>query len=77
MAYAVALLIGLIAGLRTMTAPAAVAWAAQLGWLHLEDTWLAFLGYRWTAWVLTVLAMVELITDQLPSTPSRTASSRV
>ena len=72
MAYLVALLIGVIAGLRTMAAPAAVAWAAQLGWLHLEDTWLAFLGYRWTAWVLTVLAIIELITDQLPSTPSRT-----
>ena len=71
MVYLSSLLIGIVAGLRTMTAPAAVAWAAQLGWLHLDDTWLAFLGYRWTPWALTVLAIVELITDQLPSTPSR------
>ncbi len=67
-----ALLIGVVAGLRTMTAPAAVSWAAHLGWLHLDGSWLAFLGYAWTAWILTLLALVELVTDQLPSTASRT-----
>jgi uncharacterized membrane protein len=67
-----ALLIGVVAGLRTMTAPAAISWAAHLGWLHLGGSWLAFLGYAWTPWILTLLALVELVTDQLPSTPSRT-----
>jgi uncharacterized membrane protein len=67
-----ALLIGVVAGLRTMTAPAAVSWAAHLGWLDLGGTWLAFLGYAWTPWIMSVLALVELVTDQLPSTPSRT-----
>ncbi len=71
-AYLLALFIGVVAGLRAMTAPAAVSWAAHLGWLRLDDTWLAFLGYAWTPWILTVLAIVELVTDQLPSTPSRT-----
>ena len=66
-----ALLIGIIAGLRAMTAPAAISWAAHLGWLHLGGSWLAFLGYAFTPWIFTVLAIVELITDQLPSTPSR------
>ncbi|WP_275790365.1 DUF4126 family protein [Pararhizobium gei] len=66
-----ALLIGIVAGLRAMTAPAAVAWAASLGWLDISQTPLAFMGYRWTPWILTVLAVGELITDQLPSTPSR------
>ena len=66
-----ALLIGVVAGLRTMTAPAAVSWAAYLGRLDLGETPLAFLGYAWTPYVLTVLAAVELVTDQLPSTPSR------
>src|SRR6266851_7157277 len=70
--YLLALFIGVVAGLRAMTAPAAVSWAAHLGWLRLHDTWLAFLGYAWTPWILTVLAIVELVTDQLPSTPSRT-----
>lgn len=66
-----ALLIGVVAGLRAMTAPAAIAWAASLGWIDISQTPLAFMGYRWTPWILTVLAIGELITDQLPSTPSR------
>jgi len=66
-----AFLIGIIAGLRAMTAPAAVAWAAALGWFDVSQTPLAFMGYRWAPWVFTLLAVVELITDQLPSTPSR------
>jgi uncharacterized membrane protein len=69
--YISALLIGIVAGLRAMTAPAAVSWAASYGLLSLDGTWLAFLGYRLTPWILTLLAIVELITDQLPSTPSR------
>jgi uncharacterized membrane protein len=69
--YILALLIGVIAGLRTMTAPAAVSWAAALGWLNLQDTWLAFLGFRFTPYIFTVLALAELVTDQLPQTPSR------
>jgi uncharacterized membrane protein len=70
--YLLALLIGIIAGLRAMTAPAAVAWAAHLGWLDLGGSWLAFLGSAWARWILTLLALVELVTDQLPATPSRT-----
>jgi uncharacterized membrane protein len=66
-----AFLIGIIAGLRAMTAPAAVAWGAALGWFDVSQSQLAFMGYRWTSWVFTLLAVVELITDQLPSTPSR------
>ena len=67
-----AVLIGIIAGLRAMTAPAAVSWAARLGWLNLAPTSLAFLGYAFTPWIFTALALVELVTDQLPTTPSRT-----
>lgn len=66
-----ALLIGVVAGLRAMTAPAAVAWAAHLGWLPLAGTPLAFLGHPAAPWVLGALALVELVTDQLPKTPSR------
>ncbi len=54
-----------------MTAPAAAAWAAHLGWFDLSGTPLAFMGYRWTSWIFTALALVELVTDQLPNTPSR------
>lgn len=70
--YLLALLIGIVAGLRAMAAPALVSWAAHLGWLDLSGSWLGFLGNAWVRWILTVLALVELVTDQLPSTPSRT-----
>ena len=70
--YLLALLIGIVAGLRAMTAPAAVAWAAHLGWLKLGESWLSFFESVWARWILTLLALGELITDQLPSTPSRT-----
>src|ERR1700680_3356487 len=69
--YILAFLIGVVVGLRCMTAPAAVSWAARLGWLHLENTWLAFLGYAATPYIVTALAIGELIADQLPKTPSR------
>lgn len=54
-----------------MMAPAAVSWAAYLGWLNLTGTWLAFLGSIWAVLILSLLAIVELVTDQLPATPSR------
>lgn len=73
MVYLLALLIGVVAGLRAMTAPALVSWAAHLGWLNLGGTWLAFFGSIWARGIFTLLALVELVTDQLPSTPSRTA----
>ena len=66
------LLIGVIAGLRAMTAPAAISLAARAGRLDLATTRLAFLGYAYTPWIFAVLALVELVTDQLPTTPSRT-----
>lgn len=54
-----------------MTAPAAVSWAAYLGYLGLAGTWLSFMGSIWAVIIFTILALVELVTDQLPSTPSR------
>jgi uncharacterized membrane protein len=72
-AHLFAFLIGVIAGLRSLTAPAAVSWAARLGWLHVENTWLAFLGFAATPYIFSVLAIGELIADKLPNTPSRKA----
>jgi uncharacterized membrane protein len=66
-----ALLIGVIAGLRALTAPAVVAWAGALGWINLDATWAEWMAHPITVTVLTVLAVGELVTDQLPSTPSR------
>lgn len=66
-----ALLIGVIAGLRALTPPAAVAWAAMLDWINLDGTWASWVGHPITVAVLSILLVVELITDQLPKTPSR------
>jgi len=71
--YVAAFLIGVVTGLRSMTAPAAVSWGARLGWLHLENTSLAFLGFAATPYIVSLLAIGELIADKLPKTPSRKA----
>lgn len=68
-----ALLIGVIAGLRSLTAPAVVSWAALLGWINLHGTWANWVGNLITVVVLTVLAIAELVNDKLPKTPPRTA----
>lgn len=65
--------IGVVAGLRSLTAPAVVAWAAHIGWINLHGSPLAFMASTWAVGVFTVLALGELVADQLPSTPSRTA----
>jgi uncharacterized membrane protein len=71
MVYLLAVLIGVVAGLRSMTAPAAVSWAARCGGLHLQGTPPAFMGAAATPWVITVAALLELVADQLPRMPSR------
>ena len=70
--FLLALLVGFIAGLRAFMAPLLVSWLAHLGWVELGGSWLAFFGFAWSRWVFLALALGELITDQLPSTPSRT-----
>ena len=69
--FVLAFLIGVIAGLRAMTAPAVVSWAARLGWLRLEGTPLAFFGFAATPYIWSALAIGELINDKLPKTGSR------
>ena len=73
-ALSLALGIGIVAGLRSLSAPAVVAWAAHVGWISLHSSPLAFIGTKWAVGIFTVLALVELILDQLPGTPARTAA---
>jgi len=67
-----AFVIGLVAGLRTMTAPAVVAWAVHLGWINLAGSHLAFMGSLWVAVLFSFCALAEYVIDQLPSTSART-----
>ena len=67
-----AFLIGLFAGLRSLTPPAAVAWAVYLGWIILARP-LSLIGSLPAVIILSLLAITEIIFDKLPNTPSRTA----
>ena len=64
--------IGVIAGLRSLTAPALVSWAAHLGWLDLSGSRLSFAGSRSAITILSLLALGELVADKMPKTPKRT-----
>ena len=72
MTLLLAFVIGLFAGLRSLTPPAAVAWAVYLGWLMLARP-LSLIGSLPAVIILSLLALTELIFDKLPNTPSRTA----
>jgi uncharacterized membrane protein len=65
-------LAGLFTGLRSLTPPAVTAWAGRVGWLKLRSP-LSWLGTTPAAIIFTVLAIIELVNDKLPKTPSRTA----
>jgi uncharacterized membrane protein len=67
-------LIGVVAGLRALTAPAVTSWGAHLGRLNLAGTALAFLGSIITAIIFTLLAIAEIVNDKRPSTPNRTSA---
>jgi uncharacterized membrane protein len=69
----VAIGIGIVAGLRSLLAPAVVVWAAQLGWLNLQGSPLAFMGSTIAVVIFSIFAIGELVADKLPKTPKRTA----
>jgi uncharacterized membrane protein len=71
--WLLAFLIGVVAGLRSLTAPAVLAWAAHHNWLNVHNTPLSFMASTAAMIIFVLLAVGELIADQLPSTPSRTA----
>ncbi len=68
---ALAFLIGIIAGLRALMAPAIVCWGAGLGWFSLAGTPLNFMSHAVTRWIFTIAEIGELINDKLPQTASR------
>ncbi len=72
MILALAFLLGAVAGLRSMTAPAVVAWAAHVGPLQLEGTPLALLASASARYLLLAAMIGELVADKLPFTPNRT-----
>jgi uncharacterized membrane protein len=70
--FLLAIGIGIVAGLRSLTAPAVIAWAAHLGWLNLHGSPLGFMGSMIAVAIFSLLAIGELVADKLPMTPNRT-----
>jgi uncharacterized membrane protein len=66
-------LLGVVTGMRSMTAMAVLCWFAYRGDLPLDGTWAAWAGKLITAIIFTVLALGEFVADKLPKTPNRTA----
>src|ERR1700723_3858071 len=67
----VALVLGIVSGLRAMTSPAVTSWAARMGLFAVFGTPMAFMGFKYMPIIFTLLAIGELINDKLPNTPSR------
>lgn len=68
-----ALLIGVVSGMRSLTAPAAVSVAAYFGYLSLTGSALGWVASASAAVIFTVLALGELVGDKLPRVGSRKA----
>ncbi len=66
-----AFVLGVVCGLRSMVGLAAASWAANRQQIPLQGTWLSFLGFRYTPYITSLLAVGEVINDKLPKTPSR------
>lgn len=72
--FALAAGIGIVAGLRCLTAPAVVGWAAHLGRLDLHDSRLAFMGSAVVVAIVSLLAIGEYVGDLMPNAPNRTSA---
>ena len=68
---ALAFAIGVVAGLRSMTAPAVTSLTAHWKWFSLQQSGLAFMGSAVAAYIFAAAAIVELVVDKLPNAPSR------
>jgi uncharacterized membrane protein len=64
--------IGMVAGMRSMAAPAVTSWAAHRHLLNVAGTSLSFMASAVSLIVFVLLAIGELIADKLPNTPART-----
>ncbi len=66
-----AFVLGIVCGLRAILGLATISWAASSPQLPLQGTWLSFLGFRFTPYITSLLALGEIINDKMPKTPSR------
>ena len=67
---ALAFVIGVLNGLRSLTPPAVAAWAAHQSWINLQGP-LALIGSLPVVAIFTLLAAFELVADKMPWIPDR------
>ncbi len=67
----IAVAIGTVAGLRSLTAPAVVSWAAREKMIRPFDSFAARMLLAQSSKKIAELAVGELIADKLPVTPNR------
>lgn len=67
-----ALVIGMVSGMRSFTAPAIVAIAARFGYLTLSGSILGWVSSNVAVFLFVSFALGEIVADKLPQTPSRT-----
>ncbi len=65
------LLLGVVTGMRSMTAIAALVWAVWLGLIP-EQGWATWAAHLVVVILFTIFALGEYIVDTLPKTPRRT-----
>jgi uncharacterized membrane protein len=70
--YAGAAMLGLLAGMRTMSAPVLISRVARSGALASPGSKLAFLNSHSAASATALLALGELVADKVPKLPART-----
>ncbi len=70
--YTDAAVMGIVAGMRSMSAPAIVSQLAKSGVMPVSDSSFSFLERPATANTTAVLAVGEIIADKLPFMPKRT-----
>src|SRR5258705_10431596 len=66
-------LLGVVTGMRSMTAMAMLCWFAYRGDLSLDGTWGSWAAKLGTAIIFTALALAESVADKFPKTANRTA----
>ena len=66
--------IGVIAGLRSLTAPSTASWVVYLRGASMHGSHFSFMNSLPAAIIFSILAVAELVNDKLPKTPSRTAA---
>ncbi len=72
--YASASAIGIVAGMRAVTAPAVVGQIARSGCLGVERSKFGVLGNAVVSTTVALLAVGEAIADKTPNAPDRTAT---